>query len=89
MAGRGQPQVWDAGTGLIHPMKTATAATEGVRLPLVLEPYEAKFIVIGPIPPDVSTPEPSLSAADTLVELTGDWSLSIDDKSLTTPLKSW
>jgi hypothetical protein len=89
VAGRGQPQVWDAGTGLIHPMKTAAAATEGVRLQLVLEPYEAKFIVIGPMPPDVSTPEPSLSAADTLVELTGDWSLSIDDKSLTTSLKSW
>jgi len=70
-------------------MKTVTAATEGIWLPLVLEPYEAKFIVIGPMPPDVSAPEPSLSAADTLVEVTGDWSLSMDGKSLTTPLKSW
>jgi len=89
VAGRGQAQVWDAGTGLIRPMKTTAATTEGVRLPLVLEPYEAKFIVIGPMPPDVSTPEPSLSAADTLMELTGDWSLSIDGKNLTTQLKSW
>jgi hypothetical protein len=89
LAGRGQAQVWDAGTGLIHPMRTAATATEGVRLLLVLEPYEAKFIVIGPLPPDVSAPEPSLSEGATVEELTGDWSLSIDGKSLTTPLKSW
>ena len=89
VAGRGQAEVWDAGTGLIHPMRTAAEATEGVRLPLVLEPYEARFVVIGPMPRDVSAPEPSLSAGDTVEELTGDWSLNIDGKSVTTPLKSW
>jgi hypothetical protein len=69
LAGRGQAQAWDLGEGLIHPMKTAAAEPGGVRLSLVLAPYEAKLVVIGPMPADVSTPEPSLAAGDLLAEL--------------------
>jgi hypothetical protein len=69
LAGRGQAQAWDLGEGLIHPIRTAIAEPGGVRLPLVLSPYEAKVIVIGPMPADVSTPEPSLAAGDVVAEI--------------------
>jgi len=72
VAGSGEAQVWGAGDGLIRPMKTATAEAGGVRLPLVLAPYEAKVIVIGPMPPKASAPEPSLAAGDVVAELAGD-----------------
>jgi hypothetical protein len=89
LAGRGQAQVWDAGTGLIHPMAAATADNDAVRLPLVLGPYEAKFIVIGPLPPGVAAPEPSPLSGETVLELSGDWTVNLDGKTLTAPLKSW
>jgi hypothetical protein len=69
LAGQGQAQAWDLGEGLIHPIAAASAETGGVRVPLVLAPYEAKIIVIGPMPPDASTPEPSLAAGETVSEL--------------------
>jgi hypothetical protein len=69
VAGRGQAQTWNAGEGLIHPIKNATTESGGVRLALVLEPYEAKFIIIGPLPSDVSTPEPSLTTGDVVAEI--------------------
>jgi len=51
VAGRGQAQAWDLATGEIHPISSATAEGDSVRVPLVLEPYEAKLIVVGPLPP--------------------------------------
>ena len=50
IAGRGQAQAWDLGTGEIHPMSAATAEGDSVRFPLVLGPYEAKVVVVGPLP---------------------------------------
>ncbi len=50
IAGRGQAQVWDLGTGEIHPMSGATAEGDSVRFALVLGPYEAKVVVVGPLP---------------------------------------
>jgi hypothetical protein len=81
-AGRGQAQAWDLATGQIHPIRD-------VHLPLVLEPYEAKVIVIGPAPPDMAVPEPVLSTRQTIQELAGDWSFNIDGKTTSTPLRSW
>jgi len=49
IAGRGEAQVWDLGTGEIHPISAATAEGNSVRFPLVLEPYEAKVVVVGPV----------------------------------------
>jgi hypothetical protein len=66
--GHGQPQVWDAGTGEIHLMTGATAGKDSLRLPLVLEPYEAKVVVIGAVPRTVAAPEPSFAAGETIAE---------------------
>src|SRR5271157_5612565 len=89
IAGRGQAQVWDLGTGEIHAMAAATAESGSVRFPLVLGPYEAKLVVVGPLPSGVAAPEPSFASGDTLAELGGDWTLDLNGKQLTTPLKSW
>jgi hypothetical protein len=55
----------------------------------VLEPYEARVIVIGPLPPGTSAPEPVLASRKLIQQLDGDWSLSINGQSFTGPLKSW
>jgi hypothetical protein len=89
VAGHGRAQVWDLATGQIHPMLDATAQGENIQLPLVLEPYEARVIVIGPLPKGVSTPEPVLATRKVVQELDGDWSLSMNGESFTGPLKSW
>jgi hypothetical protein len=89
IAGRGQAQVWDLATGEIHPMSGVTAESDSVRVLLVLEPYEAKLIVVGPLPAGVSTPEPALGAATTLAELAGDWTVDLNGKQLSTALRSW
>jgi hypothetical protein len=89
IAGRGQAQVWDLGTGEIHPMAAVTAEGDSVRIPLVLGPYEAKVVVVGPLPSGVAAPEPSLVSGNTLAELGGDWTLDLNGKQVTTPLKSW
>lgn len=70
-------------------MLDATAQGDRVNLPLVLEPYEARVIVIGPLPPGVSAPEPVLASRKVVQELDGDWSLSINGQSFNGPLKSW
>jgi hypothetical protein len=52
LAGAGAAQIWDANTGHIRLIDGATAVGNGtVRLPLELERYETKFIVIGAMPP--------------------------------------
>jgi hypothetical protein len=89
VAGRGQAQVWDLGTGTIHPMAAATAQGDSVRFPLVLGPYETKVVVVGPLPGGAGAPEPSLVSGNTLAELGGDWTLELNGKSSPTPLKSW
>ncbi len=68
VSGHGQPQAWDAGTGEVHLMTGAIAGTDSLRLPLVLEPYEAKFVVVGAAPPAVAAPEPSFAAGETVAE---------------------
>jgi hypothetical protein len=56
LAGGGQAQVWDAGAGTIHPVTGATVGNGTVTLPLSFEPYEAKLIVLGPLPAEVNRP---------------------------------
>ena len=65
VAGRGQAQSWDLATGEIHPLSGATAEGDSVRVPLVLGPYEAKVIVVGPLPGGVAVPEPSFTSGST------------------------
>jgi len=89
VAGRGRAQVWDLGSERIHALADATAENDSVRFPLVLEPYEAKVIVVGPLPAEARDTEPSWVSGTTVAELGGDWSLDLNGKQLTTPLKSW
>jgi len=89
IAGRGQAQVWDLGTGEIHAISGATAEGDSVRFALMLGPYEAKVVVVGPLPSGVAAPEPSLAAGNTMAELDGDWALDLNGKQVTGPLKSW
>jgi hypothetical protein len=89
LTGHGQAQSWDMATGAIHPMEGTAVEGNMVRVPLMLGPYEAKVIVVGPLPKGASVPEPSFASGETLAELGGDWALDLDGKQLTTPLKSW
>ena len=89
IAGHGQAQAWDLATGEIHPLAGAVAEGDSVRVPLVLGPYEAKVVVVGPLPAGVSGAEPSFVSGNTLVDLEGDWTLDLNGKQVTTPLKSW
>jgi hypothetical protein len=89
VAGHGVAQDWNMATGEIHPIGGATAGADGIKIPLVLAPYEAKVIVVGPLPKEAAAAEPSFAAGTTLAELTGDWSLTLNGKPMTTELKSW
>jgi hypothetical protein len=89
IAGRGQAQLWDLGTGEIRPISNATAAGDAVSLPLLLEPYETKVIVVGPLPSGVAAAAPAATPGAPLVELAGDWTVDLNGKRLATPLKSW
>jgi hypothetical protein len=66
--GHGQPQVWDAATGEIHLMTGVTAVKDSLRLPLALQPYEAKLVVIGAAPKTVAAPEPPLAGGESMIE---------------------
>jgi hypothetical protein len=89
IAGRGTAQAWDLATGEIHAISGATAEGDAVRVPLVLGPYESKVIVVGALPGGAATPELSMASGKTLAELDGEWTLDLNGKQLTMPLKSW
>jgi hypothetical protein len=48
LAGSGQAQIWNAFTGKITTVNGARSAKGTLGLPLLLEPYESRFIIIGP-----------------------------------------
>ena len=89
IAGRGQAQVWDLGTGEIHAIAGATAGSDSVSVPLLFEPYEAKVIVVGPLPAGASAAAPAVTPGAPLLEVAGDWMVDLKGQQLTTPLKSW
>lgn len=68
VAGRGQAQVWDAGTGEIHVMTGAAAGPDSIRLTLLLAPYEAKIVVIGAALQAAGAPEPSFAIGETVAD---------------------
>jgi hypothetical protein len=88
-AGKGKAQDWDMGTGDIHPLDAATYAGDNVTFPLILGPYEAKVIVVGPVPAKAGAPEPAFTNGLKIADLNGDWELALNGNKLTTPLKSW
>jgi len=48
LTGKGKAQIWDAESGKITLYKGAKAEKGNVSIPLSLEAYESRFIVIGP-----------------------------------------
>jgi hypothetical protein len=89
LAGHGRAQSWDLATGEIHPMADTAVDGNMVRVPLALGPYEAKVIVLGPLPTGTAPAEPSFASGEKLADLDGDWTLDLNGKRVTTPLKSW
>jgi hypothetical protein len=90
ISGHGTVQDWDLGTGEIHAMGGASAdGADAVKFPLALGPYEAKMVVVGPLPAGVAAAEPSFATGDTLMALDGDWSMSINGKDSTAALQPW
>ena len=89
IAGHGVAQDWNMASGEIRAISGATAAADGIAIPLVLAPYEAKVVVVGPLPKEAAAAEPSFAAGTTLAELPGDWSLTLNGKPMITELKSW
>jgi len=89
VSGRGQAQDWELGTGEIHPMSAATAEGDSTLFPLTLGPYEAKVVVVGPLPSGAAAPEPSWASGTALAALDGDWTVDLNGKQAATPLKSW
>ncbi len=89
LAGRGQVQVWDAADGTIYPLAGAGRADGSATVRLTLGPQEARFIVIGPLPPAADPPLPAAAAARSVADLGGDWSITLGESQLTTTLKSW
>ena len=70
-------------------MASTTVEGDSVKVPLVLGPYEAKVVVVGPLPKVVAAAEPSFVSGDTVADLSGDWKLDLNGKQLTTPIKPW
>jgi hypothetical protein len=90
IAGHGTAQDWDLATGEIHPMTGTTAAGDSVTVPLVLGPYEAKVVVVGPLAKGIAAAaEPSFVSGEAVADLSGDWKLDLNGKQLTTPIKPW
>ena len=90
IAGRGQAQVWDLGAGQIHAMTGATAENDSVRFPLRVGTLRNESRGGGAASQwSCAAPEPALVSGTTLAELGGDWTLDLNGKHLTTPLKSW
>jgi hypothetical protein len=89
LAGNGQVQVWDATTGIIHPLTGVPKAAGTAAVPLSLAPQEGRLIVIGALPAGVGAPLPAFSGNPSIADLDDGWSLTLGDKQVTTSLKTW
>jgi hypothetical protein len=89
LAGRGRAQVWDAESGRIRALTGASLPNGTVSLPLELEPYQTQFLVVGPVPSGVEPPEPALGPPETVLELSGDWTVELGGRGMATVLKPW
>ena len=69
-------------------MTGAAAGKDSVRVPLALEPYEAKIVVIGAAPPAVAAPEPSFAAGDIIAEFAAEPGATGFDQQVRVPSQS-
>jgi hypothetical protein len=65
-----------------------TGESDTVRFPLLLSPYETQVIVVGPMPTGADAGEPALGSATRLLELSGDWTVDLNGKEVSTPLET-
>src|SRR6185312_16528836 len=79
LAGRGQVQEWDPTDGAVRDLAGVAAADGRAAVPLVLEPHESRFIVIGPAAAGRAEIT-SLAGARPLADLGAGWSLALGDK---------
>ena len=89
LEGVGSPEYWDAATGIRSRPASWELGFNSIRLPLKLESYEARTIVVGAGHPESLEPRLELQRIlqSTLVD--GDWTLSIGGKEVRGPLKTW
>jgi len=87
IAGHGQAQVWDLASPRFTPSPLRPPRRLGA-LSVGAGPYEAKVVVVGPLPSGWALRSP-LWFPHTLVDLGGDWTLDLNGKQVTTPLTSW
>ena len=89
LEGAGTPQYWDASTGSRRRPALWSRDGEHVRLPLTLDPYEARTIVLGPESSAPKEVQPMLKETSESMVIDGDWRLTIAGRQFQGPLKSW
>ena len=89
LEGAGSPQYWDADTGDRRRPAVSTREGKYVRLPLTLEPYEARTIVLGPEDSAPEEVQPMMKETAQSMVIEGDWKLTIGEEEFQGPLKSW
>jgi hypothetical protein len=89
LEGGGEPQYWDAVTGERRRPAAWRRDAGYVRLPLTLEPYQTRTIVLGPASSAPKDVQPALKETGESLVIEGDWTLAIAGRRLKGPLKSW
>ena len=89
IAGHGQAQVWDLGYGRDSRHVRRHGGERFRALSAGAGTLRSESRGGGAASRGVAAPEPSLASGTTLAELGGDWTLDLNGKHLTTPLKSW
>jgi len=89
LAGSGRAQIWDAETGRIQPIRATAVGTGTVTVPLVLEPWQTQFVVLGPVPAGAAPEQAPTGPPETLAELDTGWAIDLDGKHLESDLKTW
>jgi hypothetical protein len=89
LQGGGAPQFWDAVTGMRTRAGGATCRGNCVRVPLTLDPHEARIIVLGPVTSKPKEVQAHLKPTPQSLTIEGDWQLMIAGRSYQGSLKSW
>jgi len=88
LQGAGTPEYWDAVTGKRARAVAWSRQGDSVRLPLTLEPYEARTIILAPAS-QATEVRPALKQTGESIAIEGDWKLTIAGKGFCGPLKTW
>jgi hypothetical protein len=89
LAGGGRAQIWNAETGQIRPIRATAADAHTVTIPLVLEPWQTQFVVLGPVPATAAPEQAPTGPPETLAELDTGWAIDLNGKHLESALKTW